>query len=205
MIAALVALAAAVATQAPAPQAEQAPTAAGRIMLAAVEDMGGGPVIDVEPDNFVITENGREQDIFSVYPADYPIVVLLDNASDSPMVLEAIRDAVVRFISRLGPRAVAIGTLTRPPAMIASFDDDRTVALAKLGKEPLQPSAPLAPIEAVSNAVALIRETGTPFSAIVVVTAHPVDIEREAPGLPGAIFDSRAFVHVVAKLPCFGG
>jgi hypothetical protein len=199
VIAALVALAAAVAAQGAAAQADQSQIATSRIMLAAVEDMRGGPVIDVDPDDFVITENGREQELLSVYPADYPIVVLLDNTSSAPADLEAMRGAVVRFISRLGPRAVAIGTLTRPPAFIASFEDERAAALDKLGKEPSRAGAPLAPIEAVSNAVTLIRETGTPFSAIVVVTARPVEAEPEAPGLPGSIFESRAFVHVVTK------
>jgi hypothetical protein len=199
VIAALVALAAAVAVQGPAAEVDQPQTAAGRIMLAAVEDMRGGPVIDVGPDSFVVTENGREQELLSVYPADYPIVVLLDNASGAPADLQAIRDAVVRFISRLGPRAVAIGTLTRPPTLIASFNDDRAAALDKLEKEPTRAGAPLAPIEAVSNAVTLIRETGSPFSAIVVVTARPVEAEPESPGLPGSIFESRAFVHVVTK------
>ena len=196
----MVPLSAAVAAQGAAAQTDQPQTAASRVMLAAVEDMRGDPVIDVGPDNFVVTENGREQELLSVYPADYPIVVLLDNASSAPADLEAIRGAVVRFISRLGPRAVAIGTLTRPPAFIASFEDDREAALDKLTKEPTRAGAPLAPIEAVSNAVTLIREIGSPFSAIVVVTARPVEAEPESPGLPGSIFESRAFVHVVTKL-----
>ena len=62
------------------------------------------------------------------------------------------------------------------------------------------PTATLAPIEAVSNAARLIGETGAPFSAIVVVSARPIDASQPAaPGLSRGIFESGAFVNAVVR------
>ena len=128
------------------------------------------------------------------------MVVLLDEGTTATKDVQAIRSAVVRFISRLGPRAVAISTLSNPPAIVASFEDDRAAALARLEGAAVNPTAMLAPLEAVSNAVHLIGETGAPFSAIVVVSARPIDTSQPAaPGLSQTIFESGAFVSVVVR------
>lgn len=202
MIAAVVVLAAAAFVQGEATNPTDLQAAASRLMLATVADPQGRPLIDLGPDDFAVAENGREREILAVYAADYPVVVLLDNGAGATGDMEAIRRAIGRFISRLGPRAVAIGTLADPPALIASFDDDRVTALAKLEKVSVNPSSTLAPIQAISNAAGLIAESGTPFSAVVVVTARPIEAaEPETAGLPRTIFDSGAFVHVVARRP----
>src|SRR5262245_21927101 len=146
---------------------QQLKTAASRVLLAAVTDAQDRPLVDLGPDDFAVTESGSEREVFSVYIADYPVVVLLDEGAASATDTQAIRSAVVRFISRLGPRAVAIGTLA-PPAIVTSFEDDRAAALAKLESVGSDPAATPAPIEAVSRAARMIAGTGAPFSAIVV-------------------------------------
>ena len=200
MIAAVIAIAAGVSAPLAASSETQLKTAASRVVLTAVTDAQDRPLIDLGPDDFAIAENGSEREIVSVYVADYPIVVLLDEGATATSDVQAIRSAVVRFISRLGPRAVAISTLANPPAIVASFEDDRAAALARLEHAVINPTAMLAPIEAVSNAARLIGETGAPFSAIVVVSARPIDTSRPAaPGLSQTIFQSGAFVSVVVR------
>jgi hypothetical protein len=91
-------------------------------------------------------------------------------------------------------------TLASPPAIVASFEDDRAAALARLQHADINPAATLAPIEAVSNAAHLIGETGAPFSAIIVVSARPIDTSQPAaPGSTQTIFESGAFVSVVVR------
>ena len=197
MIAAVIAIAAGV-TAPLAPSSEtQLKTAASRVVLAAVTDAQDRPLVDLGADDFAIAENGSEREIVSVYIADYPVVVLLDEGATATSDVQAIRSAVVRFISRLGPRAVAVSTLASPPAIVASFEDDRAAALARLEHADINPAAMLAPIEAVSNAARLIGETGAPFSAIVIVSARPIDTSQPAaPGSSQTIFESGAFVSV---------
>jgi hypothetical protein len=180
--------------------ATQVRAATSRVVLAAVTDAHDRRLVDLGPDDFAVAEKGSEREIFSVYIADYPVVVLLDEGGDDPTDTQAIRGAAGRFISRLGPRAVAISTLARPPAIAASFDDDRAAVLAKLEQASMSPTSTLAPVEAVSDAARLIRGTGAPFSAIVVISARPIDTDLpEAPGLSQAIFESGAFVHAVVR------
>ncbi len=149
VIAAVVAIAAAASAPLTASSETQLKTAASRLVLSAVTDAQDRPLVDLDPDDFAIAENGSEREIVSVYVADYPVVVLLDEGTTATSDVQAIRSAVVRFISRLGPRAVAIGTLADPPAIVASFEDDRAAALARLENAAINPTATLAPIEAV--------------------------------------------------------
>ena len=200
MIAALIAIVAGVFAPLAASSETQLKTAASRVVLAAVTDAQDRPLIDLGPDDFAIAENGSDREIVSVYVADYPVVVLLDEGATATSDGQAIRSAVVRFISRLGPRAVAISTLANPPAIVAAFEDDRAAALARLEHASVNPTAMLAPIEAVSNAARLIGETGAPFSAIVIVSARPIDTSQPAaPGLSQTIFGSGAFVSAIVR------
>jgi hypothetical protein len=200
VITAVLAIAAGISAPLAASSEAQLKTAASRVVLAVVTDAQDRPLADLGPDDFAIAENGSEREIVSVYIADYPVVVLLDEGTTATKDVQAIRSAVVRFISRLGPRAVAISTLSNPPAIVASFEDDRAAALARLEGAAVNPTAMLAPLEAVSNAVHLIGETGAPFSAIVVVSARPIDTSQPAaPGLSQTIFESGAFVSVVVR------
>ena len=183
-----------------APTATQLRAAASRVVLAAVTDAQDRRLVDLGPDDFAVSEKGSEREIYSVYLADYPVVVLLDESADAETDMPAIRRAAARFVSRLGPRAVAISTLARPPAIVASFDDDRAAALAKLEGASMGPASTLAPVEAVSDATRLIRDAGAPFSAIVVVSARPIEADLPAaPGLSQRIFESGAFVHAVVR------
>ena len=56
------------------------------------------------------------------------------------------------------------------------------------------------PIEAIAAAARAVRAGGSPFSAIVVVSAHSIDAAQpgSAPLLP-EILDSGAVVHVVSR------
>jgi hypothetical protein len=59
------------------------------------------------------------------------------------------------------------------------------------------------PFEAISHAAGLVRESGSPFSAVVVVTSRPLDsIDPAAAERLPAVLESGATVHVVAtQLP----
>ena len=177
---------------------QQAP--ATRLLLASVNDAQGRPILDLDPDEFVISEDGQRCEVVASYDADYPVVVLIDNSADARNDLEAIRSAVSRFLSRVGDRFVAIGTLTDPPTLLTSFEDERPAVLARLEKLAASPTSVLMPIEAVALAASKVRQNGSPFSAIVVVSAHAIDATKpQNTGLLPEIFDSGAMVHVISR------
>ena len=80
---------------------------ATRLVLAAVTDAQNRVFADLGPDDFVLSENGEPREVVAAYPADYPIIVLVDNSADARSDLDAIRSAVKRFLSRVVQRFVA--------------------------------------------------------------------------------------------------
>jgi hypothetical protein len=176
-------------------------TAESRMALVTVTDAQNRTIVDVETDDFQIDENGQPREVFEARIADYPIVVLVDDSAGASEELETIRSAAARFIVRMGERPVAIATMASPPAIVASFEDDRATVLARL--ETLEAgTAPLAPLEAFAEASRLLHDVGAPFSAVVVVASQPfASTEPEPPGLLTALLERRTFVHVVERRP----
>ncbi len=180
----------------------QPQTAASHVVLVSTA-VGGRALVDLGVDDFVVEEDGRAREILDVHIADYPIVILLDDGADAPGEIEAIREAALRFIARVGEdRTVAVGTLADPFAMVASFDDDRAKVLAEIRRVSAKGSARLVPLDAVAAAVAAIKGTGSSFSAVVIISARTIaPSELGSADLLTPILDSHAAVHVVGRRP----
>lgn len=181
-------------------QSNRPQTAGGRILLASVVDRTGRSQVDLGPDDFVVSEDGDEREILDVHIADYPVALLVDDAPGMG-ALGAIKSAVSRFIARIGVRPVALGTLSNPSQMIASLEDDRAEVLARVAGMTITSGAPLA-LPAVAHAAQVLRETGAPFSAIIIVTGRPIDATRPVEGdLLPSLLDSGATIHVIESRP----
>jgi hypothetical protein len=131
--------------------------------------------------------------VLSVRVADYPLAIVLDNGQGSGRDLEAIRRAAARFIARVGRRPVAVA-LSDPPGLIATFEDERAIVLQRLEKATVTSSSE-GLFQAIVSAARALEETGSPFSAIVVVSAAPLSSVPADVLTP--ILQSGASVHVV--------
>jgi hypothetical protein len=176
-------------------------TGSSRAVLATVVDNKNRTLVDLGPDDFLVREAGDAREVFAVRLADYPVVVLIDNGGAARADFEAIRKGAARFVARIGgQRPIAIGTLGDPPAMLTTFDDERVKVMDAIEGLTANPSAESLLFQSAANAAKVIAATGTPFSAIVIVSASAVDATRNQPGdLLAPILDSRAIVHVVAN------
>jgi hypothetical protein len=183
------------------PGTPPAQTGSSRVVLATVADKGNRPLVDLGPDDFIVREAGDAREIFAVRLADYPVVLLVDTGSAARGDFDTIRKAATHFIARIGgQRPLAVGTLGDPPAMLTTFDDDRAKVLATVDALTADPSADSLLFQSVANAARVIRATGAPFSAIVIISASAVDATHNPPGeLLTPILDSRAIVHVVTN------
>ena len=166
---------------------------ASRTVLATVMDNRGRPVIDIEADDFVVRETGQPRDVLSVRVADYPLAIVLDNGQGAGRDIEAIRRAAARFIARVGRRPVAVA-LSDPPGLIATFEDERAIVLQRLEKATVTSSSD-GLFQAIVAASRALEETGSPFSAIVVVSAAPLASVPADVLTP--VVQSGASVHVV--------
>lgn len=175
-------------------------TGASRFALAQVADAGGKALVDVDADDFVVQEAGAARDILDVRVADYPVAIVLDNGAAARDDFVALRASVERFVTRLGPRPVAIVTTTGPK-MLATFEDEREVVLARLDELSVDSTADAAPLRATAMAADAIRSVGPLFSTLVVATSSAVEVAAPAANeLIASIIDSRAVVHVVANV-----
>jgi hypothetical protein len=166
---------------------------ASRTVLATVVDSRGRPFVDIEADDFVVRETGQLRDVLSVRVADYPLAIVLDNGQGAGRDLDAIRRAAARFIARVGRRPVALA-LSDPPGLIATFEDERAIVLQRLEKATASSSSE-GLFQAIVTAARALQETGSPFSAIVVVSATPLSSVPAEVLTP--ILESGAAVHVV--------
>jgi hypothetical protein len=166
---------------------------ASRTVLGTVTDNRNKPIVEFGPDDFVVREAGQLREVLSVGVADYPIAVVLDNGAGSSGDFEAIRKAASRFVGRVGHRPIAVA-IANPPQLVSTFDDERAVVLERI--EALTPGPSAGGVfQAIVGAARAILETGTPFSAIVVLTSgSPEEIPDE---LVTPILESGAAVHVV--------
>jgi len=176
----------------------QPQTTASRIVLVSTA-VSGRALVDLGVDDFVVEEAGATREILDVHIADYPIVVLLDNGTTE---IAAVRDAAARFVLRVGERSVAVGTLAEPGGIVATFDDDRAGLLAAIRQIPAKPETRLVPLDAVAAATRVIKETGSPFSAVVIISNRAIaPAELGSADLLTPILDSHATVHVIGKRP----
>src|SRR5712691_2711671 len=175
-------------------------TGASRVALATVVDPRNHPLLDVGADDFVIQEGGTAREVLSVRPADYPIVVLLDNGSAASADFPQIRKAVGHFIDRIGQRPLAIGAFGDPPKLVTTFEDDRSTVMARLDAIEADTTAGSLMLQGAARAGQVIRSTGSLFSAIVIVSATPIDASRNPQDeMIAQVVDSGAILHVIVN------
>jgi hypothetical protein len=182
------------------PHAMQATTGSARTVLAAIVSGQGRPVVDVGVDDFVVTEGGASREVLDVHVADYPLVIVLDDREASSAALHAITRAARRFVERVGDRPVALAGLSG--ATIPTLENPRDELLAAIEALPASSSPAASPLEVIAGAATILRDSGAPFSAVVVIAAGAVDAAAPVRGeLLPVILESGATVHVVQTLP----
>jgi len=174
-------------------------TGASRVALATVLDPRNHPILDVEADDFVVHEGRDEREILSVHIGDYPVVVMIDTGGNARNDLPMMQRAVEQFIARLGERPVAVGTFGDPPAMLTTFEDERSTVKERL--EALSPAATGASLllQGAALAADTVRPTGALFSAIVLLSASPTDATPNADALVTPIINGGSILHVIAN------
>ena len=175
-------------------------TGTSRVSLAIVTDPRNRPIVDIGAYDFVIQEAGAAREVLSVRPADYPIVILFDTSAGARDDVATIRKAVERFIDRIGDRPVAVGTFGDAPVMIATFEDDRSSIWPKLDAAIANPHGQSMLTRGAALGGQTIRAVQPLFSAIVIVSAAPLDeMPDTSEQVLAPIIDSGAVVHVIAN------
>ena len=183
------------------------PSATTRLVLAQATDPRNRPLVDVGPDDFVVSEAGGTREILSVRIADYPIVVAIDTRNGTKADLPQMIQAARRFIERLGAdRPVVAATLGQSPHAIATFDEPRATMLERLAAlepdmAPPEGAVPPQIMSGLAAAAGVLQATESLFSAVVMLSAAPGDNAPAAAGNDpiAAIVRSDAVVHAIVN------
>ena len=112
------------------------------LVSATVTGPGGRFVTDLQPDDFVITEDMKEQELAVFRPTTSPfhVVLLLDISASTAAKLDLIQAAAVRFFDKLSPAdEIALVEIADSPVLVEGFTRDRArlaQAVKKLGQQP---------------------------------------------------------------------
>jgi len=184
----------------------QATVGSARTVLAAVVNPQGRPIVDVGPDDFVVSEGNEPRDVLDVHVADYPIALVVDDRPQANAALEALHRAAARFVGRLGERPVALLRLSDGSHPVVTLDEDRAVLLERLSTLTAASVESTPPLDTISRAATVLKDSGAPFSAVVVIASGAVDASAPVRGeLLPLIQDSGAAVHVVRVQPAQDG
>ncbi len=174
----------------------------GRTVLAAVVNERGLPVVDVGLDDFVVTEGTEARDVLDVHVADYPLVVIVDDRPGTLASPSVVGAAARRFVQRVGERPVALLRLTDGAHPLATLDDAQPAVLEALSHLTVANAEAMGSLDTIAQAADMLKQTGAPFSAVIVIAAGTVDASTLVRGeLLPAIIGSGAAVHVVQERP----
>jgi hypothetical protein len=124
---------------------------------------------------------------------------MLDTGKGGHADFPQMRKAVAHFIELIGQRPLALGTFGKSPKLVTTFEDDRETVMARLDELEADATAESVLLDGAALAGETIRSTGTLFSAIVVLSATPVDASSDAPESIAPVVDSGAILHVIAN------
>ena len=127
-------------------------------------------------------------------------MIFFDTGAGAREDVAIIRKAVERFIDRIGDRPIAVGTFGETPVLITTFEDDRSALGPKLDAAIANPHGLSVPTRGAALGGQTIRAVQPLFSAIVIVSAAPLDgMPDTSEEVLAPIIDSGAVVHVIAN------
>lgn len=182
-----------------APHAAQA--SRERTMYVSAVDAAGDPVEGLEPDAFVIREDGIRREIIRVSRATEPIdiALLVDNSSAVSDKLVFLRNALPEFVARMAPgNQVAVITLADRPTILVDYTDDTPRLSAAVGGLFAMPQSGMTLLDAIFETTRGLGRRETPRAAIVAVFTDGVEFtNRYARDVIRAVREVNTPLHFV--------
>jgi hypothetical protein len=171
-----------------------------RFALVSAADQTGQPLNGLQPDDFVVENDGVGCDVLAATPASYPLALVIDTSSYARPDLQAIRTAIDRFLDGLEPRQIAVYSGGPPVSRVQDFVTDRrrvSDGIARLFGGPESTSHVL---EAIVSASKGLAQQHAPVTSIVAVSAGGLEMSPPAVQQVRAMLGvSRTILHVVDR------
>lgn len=151
-----------------------AQAATERDVYVSVLNKAGEPVAGLQPDDFIVRENGVRREVLRVRRATDPmdLAILVDNSqAATPLILD-IRTGLEGFVARMREIAdIAIITFGDRPTVVQDYTRDPAALAKGIGHLFAVPGSGAYLLDAVRETVSGLGKRGASRAAIVVVSA----------------------------------
>ena len=182
----------------PATAQERAPEQ--RVFVSAL-DREGAPVPGLDPEAFVVREDGVRREVLRVRKADDPMLVtlLVDNSQAAREAITHMRSALPPFIAALTPPHTMsiVGLADRPTILVRATTDQKALTTAATSLFPM-PSSGATLLDAIFEVSDGLRaRDGSRAAIVAIVTDGPEFTNRYSKDVSAAARRAGAIVHLV--------
>jgi VWFA-related protein len=190
---------AAVAGLSTSPRAAQA--AREGVLFVSAVDRDGEPVLDLGPDAFQITEDGRRREVLRVSRATEPIdvAVLVDNSAAASDDITFLRSSLSKFVARMAPgNRVALIALADRPTILVDYTEDTKRLSDAVGRLFSMSQSGMTLLDAIFETTRGLGKRETPRAVIVPVFTDGVEFtNRYSKDIVAALQDEDVALHMV--------
>jgi VWFA-related protein len=176
-------------------------TSRERDMFVTVVTQAKAPVLDLQPDDFIVRENGVRREVLRARRATEPIdvAILIDNSQvAAPMVFD-IRQGVEGFIGRVRELAeIAVITFGERPTTVTSYTKDPAALKQAVGRIFSIRGAGAYMLDALEEVTQGLQKRDNSRTAIVVISAGGIEFSNlHADEVVGALVGAGTSLNVV--------
>ena len=149
-----------------------------RTVFVSALDSRGEPVEGLNPDDFVVTEDGRQREILRVSRAVEPmdIAVLVDNSAAAERAILSLRDGLKDFVGALVPdHQIAVVGLADRPTILQDYTSNRTQLETATGRLFAMGSSGMTLLDAIVEVSAGLRRREATRAVLVPVITTGVE------------------------------
>jgi VWFA-related protein len=149
-----------------------------RTVFVSALDSRGEPVEGLNPNDFVVTEDGRQREILRVSRAVEPmdIAVLVDNSAAAERAIPSLRDGLKDFVGALAPdHQIAVVGLADRPTILQDYTSNRTQLETATGRLFAMGSSGMTLLDAIVEVSAGLRRREATRAVLVPVITTGVE------------------------------
>jgi VWFA-related protein len=181
--------------------AEQAGDSRERTLFVSAVDKDGEPVSGLNPDAFVVREDGVRREVLRVSRATEPIdiALLVDNSTAANDDIVFLRESLSKFVAKVAPgNNVAVIALADRPTILVDYTSDTKRLSDTVGRLFSMPQSGMTLLDAIVETSQGLGRRETPRAVIVPVITDGIEFtNRYSIDVVSAVDRVDAALHIV--------
>jgi VWFA-related protein len=149
-----------------------------RTLFVSAVDSGGEPVLGLDPEDFIVTEDGRRRELLRVSRAIEPmdIALLADNSAAASRAISRLRDGLEDFADAMaGDHQLALIALADRPTIFVNYTSDRMRFQEGINRLFSMSSSGMTLLDALIEVSTGLRQRDATRAVIVLVVTNGVE------------------------------